>query len=153
MHADGLAVLRRGADDAPVVIAVGPTLDEAAAATGDLDVTLAYLSTVRPFDAAGLEGHRAERTSSRRARPRRDVCSGGRRRAAGPPRTDNRSRRPRPRVAPVRHLAEHRAAQGPDAAGIRAELDEFLAVPAARDDTAVRYEMVSGGAPISACEP
>jgi transketolase len=51
---EGLVVLRRGSEAAPVVVAVGPTLDQALAATGDLDVTVAYLATVRPFDAAGL---------------------------------------------------------------------------------------------------
>jgi transketolase len=51
---DGLTVVRRGSDDAPVIVAVGPTLDETLAAAGDLDATVAYLRTVRPFDAAGL---------------------------------------------------------------------------------------------------
>ena len=51
---DGLTVLRRGSQAAPVVVAVGPTLDETLAATRDLDVTVAYLATVRPFDADGL---------------------------------------------------------------------------------------------------
>jgi transketolase len=54
VHADGMAVLRRGSDAAPVVVAVGPTLDETLAATRDLDMTVAYLATVRPFDADGL---------------------------------------------------------------------------------------------------
>jgi transketolase len=54
VHAGGLVVLRRGSDDAPVVVAVGPTLDPVLEATSDDDATVAYLSTVRPFDAAGL---------------------------------------------------------------------------------------------------
>jgi len=54
VHAEGLAMLRRGSDAAPVVVAVGPTLDETLAATRALDVTVAYLATVRPFDADGL---------------------------------------------------------------------------------------------------
>jgi transketolase len=54
VHAGGLVVLRRGSDVAPVVVAVGPTLDPVLEATSDDDATVAYLSTVRPFDAAGL---------------------------------------------------------------------------------------------------
>jgi transketolase len=51
---DGLVVLRSGGGDAPLVVAVGPTLDQTLAATADLDVSVAYASTVRPFDANGL---------------------------------------------------------------------------------------------------
>ena len=54
VHVDGLQVLRRGSDAAPVVVAVGPTLDETLAATSDLDATVAYLATVRPFDTEGV---------------------------------------------------------------------------------------------------
>jgi transketolase len=54
VHAGGLVVLRRGSDAAPVVVAVGPTLDPVLEATSDDDATVAYLSTVRPFDATGL---------------------------------------------------------------------------------------------------
>ncbi|MEU8675258.1 transketolase C-terminal domain-containing protein [Streptomyces sp. NPDC048560] len=51
----GFATVREGRDG--VVIAVGPMLDNVLTATEDLDVTVLYATTVRPFDAAGL--HRA----------------------------------------------------------------------------------------------
>ena len=126
VHADGLIVVRRGADDAPFVIAVGPTLDEAAAATSDLDVTLAYLSTVRPFDAAGLRQalrgtdvvlvepylagtSAAEVADALRDRPHRLLGIGVR----------------NPELRRYGTPAEHRAAHGLDATGIRAQLDGF----------------------------
>ena len=48
----GLQVVRPG--NRAVVVAVGPMLDPVLAAVADLDVTVAYATTVRPFDAAGL---------------------------------------------------------------------------------------------------
>ncbi|NYJ36226.1 transketolase [Nocardiopsis aegyptia] len=50
-----LTVLRTGsARSAGVVVAVGPMLDRVLDATAGLDVTVAYASTVRPFDRDGL---------------------------------------------------------------------------------------------------
>jgi transketolase len=49
-----LTILRRGGDDAPFVLAVGPTLDEVLEATADLDVTVGYLTRVRPFPAEAV---------------------------------------------------------------------------------------------------
>jgi len=123
---DGLAVLRRGSDDAPLVVAVGPTFDETAAASADLDVTLAYLSTVRPFDAAGLravlrgtdvvlvEPYLAGTSAGEVAdalldRPHRLLSLGVR---------NSELRR-------YGSGSEHRAAHGLDAVGIRASLDAF----------------------------
>ena len=74
VHADGLEVLRRGSDAAPVIVAVGPTLDETLAATRDLDATVAYLATVRPFDARACArscGARTWCSSSPTSRARR----------------------------------------------------------------------------------
>jgi len=51
---DGLVVVREGGAGAPLVVAVGPTLDQAVAATSDLDVSVGYLATVLPFDGSGL---------------------------------------------------------------------------------------------------
>ncbi len=51
----GLTVVRPGSTrSAGVVVAVGPMLDRTLEATADLDVTVAYTATVRPFDRAGL---------------------------------------------------------------------------------------------------
>jgi transketolase len=43
-----------------VVIAVGPMLDPVLSAVADLDVTVAYATTVRPFDADGLRALAAD---------------------------------------------------------------------------------------------
>ncbi|MFI6574657.1 transketolase family protein [Nocardiopsis sp. NPDC050513] len=52
---DRLTVVRRGSGrSAGVAVAVGPMLDRVLEATADLDVTVAYTATVRPFDRAGL---------------------------------------------------------------------------------------------------
>jgi transketolase len=122
---DGLTVVRDGSDAAPVVLAVGPTLDPTLAATHDLDVTVAYLATVRPFDAEGLraivrgtdvvlvepylEGTSAPQVSAALAdRPHRLW-------ALGVPNAE------------FRHYGtgdEHRAAHGLDAAGIARSLRE-----------------------------
>ena len=47
-----VTVVREGRTGDPLVLAVGPTLDQVLAATADLAVAVAYLSTVRPFPAA-----------------------------------------------------------------------------------------------------
>jgi transketolase len=121
-------VLRRGSEAAPVVVAVGPTLDQALAATGDLDVTVAYLATVRPFDAAGLRAvvrgsdvvlvepylagtSAAEVAAALVDRPHRLLALG----------VANAELR---RYGTGR---EHRAAHGLDAIGIRRSVLEFLA--------------------------
>jgi transketolase len=125
---DGLAVLRRGGEPAPLVVAVGPTLDQVLAATEDLDVTVAYASTVRPFDAAGLRAaltgtdvvlvepylagtSAAEIAAALIDRPHRLLALGVaneelRRYGTGP---------------------EHRALHGLDAVGLRGSIDAFRA--------------------------
>jgi transketolase len=123
---EGLAVLRRGRPGAPLVIAVGPTLDETVSATADLDVTVAYLSTVRPFDCIGLraamsgtdvvlvEPYLAGTSASAIAdalqdRPHRLLSLGIR----------------NPELRRYGNGAQHRAAHGLAAAGIRTALDGF----------------------------
>ncbi|HEY7692365.1 MAG TPA: hypothetical protein VH816_08490 [Gaiellaceae bacterium] len=128
VHGDGLVVLRAGGKEAPLVVAVGPTLDQALAAAQDLDVGVAYVSTVRPFDGAGLRealrgsgvvlvepylaGTSAADISAALAdRPHRLLALGVaneelRRYGTGP---------------------EHRALHGLDAAGLRASIERFAA--------------------------
>lgn len=48
----------------PVVIAVGPVLDDVLAAVEGLDASVLYASTIRPFDAATLRSALAERASA-----------------------------------------------------------------------------------------
>lgn len=123
---DGLVVLRRGSRAAPVVVAVGPTLGPAFAATANRDITVAYLATVRPFDRQGLRTlvggtdvvlvepylagtSSAEVSAALNDRPHRLLALG----------VGNRE---------LRHYgdgAEHRAAHGLDAAGIGAALDAW----------------------------
>jgi transketolase len=125
---DGIVVLRRGEQVAPFVLAVGPTLSETLAATADLDVTVTYTATPRPFDGEGLRGafgsgrdivliepylagtSTAEVAAALIDRPTRILSLGvplGEFRHYGKP-------------------AEHRAAHGLDARGIRASIDAFL---------------------------
>ena len=53
-HSGGFTVIRRGSDRAATVIAVGPMLTPVVQATVDLDATVLYASTIRPFDAETL---------------------------------------------------------------------------------------------------
>ena len=126
VHGEGLVVLREGSETAPLVVAVGPTLAPTLAATVDLDVTVAYLATVRPFDADGLRAafrgtdvvlvepylvgtSSAEVSCALSDRPHRLL-------ALGVPNAEFRH---------YGEAAEHRAAHGLDAAGIRASLERF----------------------------
>ncbi len=128
VEAGGPTVLRRGPDGAPFVLAVGPSLDPVLEATADLDATVAYLTAVRPFDAARLRAavrstdvvlvepylagtSAAEVSAALRDTPHRLL-------ALGVPNAE------------FRHYgtpAEHRSAHGLDAAGIRAAVEMFVA--------------------------
>jgi transketolase len=124
VHGEGLVVLREGSG--PLVLAVGPTLAQVLEATADLDLTVAYLATVRPFPGDGLRAalagtdvvlvepylagtSSAEVSRALQDRPHRLL-------ALGVPNAE------------FRHYgegAEHRAAHGLDAAGIRASIEAF----------------------------
>ena len=132
---DGLVVLRRGGAGAPLVVAVGPALGPVLQATVDLDVTVAYLARVRPFPGAALREALGEGTEVVLVEPYLASTSSA---------EISRALVDRPHrllalgvgKAELRRYgtgAEHRAAHGLDAAGIRASLDAFLGVsPAAK---------------------
>src|SRR5579872_5735824 len=119
-----LHVIREGRR--AVVVAVGPLLDAVLEATAGLDVTVAYATTVRPFDTAGLRalagdavvlaepylaGTSAGIVSSALAdRPHRLL-------ALGVPRVELRE---------YGTPTDHARWYGLDAAGIRRSLDAFL---------------------------
>ena len=121
-----LHVERRGRD--ATVIAVGPLLDPVLEATADLDVTVLYATTVRPFDRETLRSETATRdvivvepylagTSSAEVTAAL-VDTPHRLLALGVPNAEHR------RYGTWR---EHNAAHGLDVAGIRARVLAFLA--------------------------
>jgi transketolase len=131
-HQPGRFHVVRREPGAPVVIAVGPQLDAVLAATAHRPVTVLYANTIRPFDRRGLAAvagsgevvlvepylagtSAAEVATALEAVPHRLLALGVRRaelRRYGTP-------------------AEHIAAHGLDAAGIRSAVDRFLAAGSA----------------------
>lgn len=121
----GFMLVRRGSRGS--VLAVGPMLDPVLAATPDMDLTVLYAATVRPFDAttllatldapnvvlvepylAGTSAHGVAEALAHR--PHRLL-------ALGVPRTELRR---------YGSAQEHSAAYGLDAAGIRRSVHAFL---------------------------
>lgn len=109
------------------VVAVGPMLDTVLAATADLDVTVLYASTVRPFDHRGLraaghtdvvlvEPYLAGTSAHEVARAFDDVAH--RQRALGVRRDIE--------VRAYGKPEEHDAVHGLDAAGIARSVREFI---------------------------
>jgi transketolase len=124
----GLTVLRRSAARAPLVLAVGPTLGPALAATAGRDATLAYLATVRPFPRRALREALGDGDAVVLVEPYLAGTSAAEISAALPDRPHRLLALGVPN-AEFRHYgtgAEHRAAHGLDAAGIAASLDAFL---------------------------
>jgi transketolase len=122
-----VTLVREGRAGDPLVIAVGPALDQVLAATADLAVAVAYISTVLPFPAAELRAlasgsevaivepylagtSGAALADALRDEPRRLLALGV------PPIELRRYGTPE----------EHRRAYGLDAAGIRRSLESFL---------------------------
>lgn len=125
---EGLQVVRCGRSGSAVVVAVGPTLDPVLEASRGQDLTVAYTPTVLPLDAVGLRGivsgtevvlveptlagtSSAAVSDALRDRPHRLLALGVH----------------EPELRRYGTPAEHRSAQGLDAAGIRRSLDAFLA--------------------------
>jgi len=126
-----LTIVRRGSRGAPLVLAIGPTLDPVLEATEELDTTVAYATTVRPFPArelrAALQGAEvalveptlagtssAEVSIALQDMPHRLLALG--------------VRNVELRRYGTKH--EHRAAHGLDAGGLRRSLEAFLDSPA-----------------------
>jgi transketolase len=111
-----------------VVVAVGPMLSPVLEAVADLDVTVAYATTVRPFDAAGLRSAEGGSGAVVLVEPYLAGTSGYAVSAAlasrphrllslGVPRTELRQ---------YGTPADHASAYGLDAAGIRRSVTGFL---------------------------
>jgi transketolase len=122
-----LVVVRWGSRGVPLVLAVGPQLDPVLDAVADLDVTVAYTSTVRPLDASGL---RAAATGDHLVLVE-PVLAGTSTAAVAEALADRPVRISALGIENVelrrygtRH--DHRRAHGLDAAGIRSSLDRVL---------------------------
>ncbi len=125
---EGVVLLRRGSAGMPLVLAVGPTLSATLAATADLDVTVVYTATPRPLDTEGLRAACAQARDVVLVEPYLAGTSTAEVAAALIDRPMRILSLGVP-LAEFRHYgtpAEHRAAHGLDAAGLRASLDAFL---------------------------
>lgn len=129
---DGIVVIRRGEPAAPVILAVGPTLDEALAATTDLPVTIAYTATVRPFDAKGLRAALGDSSDVVLVEPYLAGTSAAEIATALFDRGPHRLLSLGVPLGELRRYGtpgEHRRAYGLDATGIRAALGRFPVAP------------------------
>jgi transketolase len=123
-----LTVVRSAPAGSPLVLAVGPTLDEVLAATAGLSVTVAYTSTVAPFPGAEVRAV-AQGTDVAIVEP---YLTGTSTPALAAALSDRPHRLLALGVPPIElrrygRPARHRAAYGLDAAGIRRSFDAFLA--------------------------
>ncbi|MBR7832565.1 transketolase [Actinospica durhamensis] len=126
-----MAVLKQGSDRAAgVVVAVGPLLDPVLEAVADLDVTVLYAATVRPFDVAGLRSAVA-RTAAADVVVVEPYLAGTSNREVGEALLDTPHRVlglgvARQELRRYGTPAEHAAAHGLDAASLRARIGGFL---------------------------
>jgi len=128
VDAGGFTVLRRGAPGAALALAVGPTLTPLLEAAVDRDVTLAYLSTVRPFPHDAVREALGEGSAVVLVEPYLSGTSASEMSAALVDRPHRLLALGVPN-AEFRHYGtgrEHRAAHGLDAAGIARSLQRFL---------------------------
>jgi transketolase len=123
-----LTVLRRGSSGTPLVIAVGPTLTPVLEATGDRDVTVAYIATVRPFPHDEVRDALADGTEVVLVEPYQAGTSAAEIAIALRDRPHRLLALGVPNMEFRRYGtgAEHRAAHGLDAAGIGRSLESFL---------------------------
>ncbi len=118
----------RNGRGAPLAVAVGPALAPLLQATAGRDMTVAYLTTVRPFDREGLRAALGDGTDVVLVEPYLAGTSAAEVAAALVDRPHRLLALGVPNVE-FRHYgtgAEHRAAHGLDAAGIAAALERFL---------------------------
>ena len=127
-YSSGLTVVRRGSERAVTVIAVGPMLAPVLQATADLNATILYASTIRPFDAETLrdvlaspavvlvEPYLAGTSSAEISNALKDVPH--RLLALGVDRREHRH---------YGSSSDHDRAYGLDAPGIRRSITDFLA--------------------------
>jgi transketolase len=121
------ATVRSGSPDGVTVLAVGPMLDPVLAAVADIDATVLYAATVRPFDHASLRSH-AHGGEVVLVEPYLEGTSAA---AAAEALIDRPHRMLSLGVPPVEHRRygtpdDHAAAHGLDAAGIRRAVGRFL---------------------------
>ena len=121
-----LQVVRQGRRAA--VVAVGPMLSPVLDAVADLDVTVAYATTVRPFDAAGLRSAEAGSGAVVLVEPYLAGTSGYAVSAALASRPHRLLSLGVPRTELRRYgtPADHAAVYGLDAAGIRRSVTGFI---------------------------
>jgi transketolase len=121
-----LQVVRQGRR--ALVVAVGPMLSPVLDAVADLDVTVAYATTVRPFDAAGLRSAEAGSGAVVLVEPYLAGTSGYAVSAALASRPHRLLSLGVPRTELRRYgtPADHAAFYGLDAAGIRRSVTGFI---------------------------